>query len=70
MSSLALERESDISGLLERLCAREAYPNFEHLLPNFFGAGAAEEDKGTRLWTLKECSLSWPQYRFGEVLAN
>ena len=53
--------------LLDRSDARQAHPTFEHLLPVFIGAGAAGEDSGKQLWTLVEGSMSWAQYRFGEV---
>ena len=32
-------------------------------------AGAAGEDRGQRLWTLEDGSMSWAQFRFGEVPA-
>lgn len=51
--------------LMRRPDARQAHPRFDHLLPVFVGAGAAGEDLGRRLWTLKEGSLSWAQFRFG-----
>lgn len=63
------ERAKVMAELLERPDARNAHPTFDHLLPIFVGAGAAGEDVGTRLWTLKEKSLSWAQYRFGAVPA-
>lgn len=61
------ERERLMADLLKRPDARQAHPTFDHLLPIHIGAGAAAEDLGTRLWTLKEGSLSWAQYRFGAV---
>jgi 4,5-DOPA dioxygenase extradiol len=61
------EREEKMAGLLKRKDARLAHPTFEHLLPIHVGAGAAGDDRGKRLWTLTEGSLSWAQYRFGEV---
>ena len=64
------EREQKMAELLKRPDARHAHPTFEHLLPIFVGAGAAGEDLGMRLWTLKEGSMSWAQYRFGDVEAN
>lgn len=64
------EREQKMVALLRRGDARQAHPTFEHLLPIYVGAGAAGEDVGTRLWTLKEGSMSWAQYRFGEVPAS
>lgn len=53
--------------LLKRSDARQAHPSFEHLLPIHIGAGAAGDDLGKRMWTLEEGSMSWAQYRFGEV---
>lgn len=61
------EREKAMAELLKRPDAREAHPYFDHLLPIHIGAGAAGDDFGKRLWTLKEGSMSWAQYRFGEV---
>ncbi|PWY83423.1 aromatic ring-opening dioxygenase LigB subunit [Aspergillus heteromorphus CBS 117.55] len=61
------EREKAMAELLKRGDARQAHPFFDHLLPIHVGAGAAGEDVGRRLWTLKEGSMSWAQYRFGEV---
>jgi 4,5-DOPA dioxygenase extradiol len=61
------ERQSKMAELLKRKDARRAHPTFDHLLPIFVGAGAAGEEWGVRLWTLPEGSMSWAQYRFGEV---
>ena len=61
------EREQNMAALLKRRDARQAHPSFDHLLPIYVGAGAAEHEEGRRLWTLKEGSTSWAQYRFGEV---
>lgn len=60
-------RERLMADLLERPDARQAHPTFDHLLPIHVSAGAAGKDVGTRLWTLVEGSISWAQYRFGEV---
>ena len=60
-------REETMASLLKRNDVRQAHPTLEHLLPIFVGAGAAGRDRGQRLWTLKEGSLSWAQYRFGNV---
>ncbi|XXG98320.1 hypothetical protein Hte_004643 [Hypoxylon texense] len=61
------ERQAKMSALLRRSDARQAHPTLEHLLPIYIAAGAAGSDSGERLWTLPEGSLSWAQYRFGEV---
>lgn len=61
------DRQSAMAKLLQRPDARQAHPWFDHLLPIHVGAGAAGEDRGKRLWTLPEGSMSWAQYRFGEV---
>lgn len=64
------EREKALAELLKRPDARQAHPTFEHLLPIHIGAGAAGEDLGRRLWTLKEGSTSWAMFRFGEVASG
>lgn len=69
-TSLPAEREQKMANLLRRPDARQAHPTFDHLLPIFVGAGAAGDDVGERLWTMKEGSMSWAQFRFGEVAAN
>lgn len=61
------ERDGAMEALLRRPDARRAHPTFEHLLPIHVGVGAAGEDKGKQIWTLPEGSMSWGQYRFGEV---
>jgi len=63
------ERERKMVDLLKRSDARPAHPTFEHLLPIHVGAGAAGNDKGKRLWTMAEGSVSWAQFRFGDVPA-
>ncbi|KPI37769.1 4,5-DOPA dioxygenase extradiol [Cyphellophora attinorum] len=63
------ERDEEMKGLLKRRDARQAHPTFEHLLPIHIGVGAAGGDRGKQLWTLPEGSMSWAQYRFGEVQA-
>ncbi|KAL1311335.1 hypothetical protein AAFC00_001512 [Neodothiora populina] len=60
-------RQGAMAELLKRKDARQAHPTFEHLLPIHIGAGAAEGDMGKRLFTFEEGSMSWAQYRFGEV---
>ncbi|KAJ5754174.1 Aromatic ring-opening dioxygenase LigB subunit [Penicillium nucicola] len=61
------ERQKAMAELLKRPDARQAHPSFEHLLPIHIGAGAAGEDRGKRLWTYPEGSMSWAQYRFGTI---
>ncbi|GAB1736158.1 hypothetical protein NU219Hw_g6834t1 [Hortaea werneckii] len=66
--SSGVERRERMLGLLGRRDLRQAHPSLEHLLPIFVAAGAAGEDEmGKRLWTLGEGSMSWAQFRFGEV---
>jgi len=64
------KREQALVDLLKRPDARMAHPYFDHLLPIHVGAGAAGDDVGKRLWTLKEGSMSWAQFRFGEPAVN
>ncbi|EEH22102.2 hypothetical protein PABG_04313 [Paracoccidioides brasiliensis Pb03] len=63
------QREQALADLLKRGDARQAHPMFDHLLPIHVSAGAAGDDVGKRLWTLKEGSMSWAQFKFGEVAA-
>ena len=67
VTSLPAEREQKMANLLKRPDARRAHPTIDHLLPIFVGAGAGGDDIGERLWTLKEGSVSWAQYRFAQV---
>lgn len=60
-------RQRAMADLLRRPDARQAHPSFDHLLPIHIGAGAAGVDVGKRLWTMPEGSMSWAQFRFGEV---
>jgi 4,5-DOPA dioxygenase extradiol len=60
-------RDEAMVALLKRSDARRAHPSFEHVLPVFVAAGAAGGDLGRQLWTLPEGSMSWAQFRFGEV---
>jgi aromatic ring-opening dioxygenase catalytic subunit (LigB family) len=66
-TSAPAEREKALADLLKRPDARQAHPTFDHLLPIHVGAGAAHEDVGKRIWTLPEGSMSWAQFRFGEL---
>ena len=67
MTTPPAEREKALVDLLKRPDTRQAHPTLDHLLPAYIAAGAAGEDVGQRLWTMPEGSLSWAQYRFGEV---
>ncbi|SMR44195.1 unnamed protein product [Zymoseptoria tritici ST99CH_3D1] len=60
-------RQQAMADLLKREDAKKAHPTFEHLLPVHVAAGAASEERGKQIWTLPEGSMSWAQYRFGEV---
>ena len=61
------ERDENMVNLLSRPDGRKAHPTFEHLLPAHVGVGAAGNDAGKQLWTLPQGSMSWAQFRFGEV---
>jgi 4,5-DOPA dioxygenase extradiol len=65
-----VERQEKLANLLKRDDVKKAHPSLEHLLPIHVGAGAAGGDTGTRIFTLVEGSLSWAQYRFGDVPTN
>jgi aromatic ring-opening dioxygenase catalytic subunit (LigB family) len=60
-------RQAAMAALLKRPDAKKAHPSFDHLLPIYVGAGAASDETGKQLWTLPEGSMSWAQFRFGEV---
>ena len=62
-------RDQAMESLLKRPDSRKAHPTFEHLLPIHVGVGAAGNDSGKQLWTLPEGSMSWAQFKFGEVEA-
>lgn len=64
------KRRREMSALLKRGDARQAHPSFDHLLPCHVAAGAAEDDEGTQLFTMLETSMSWAQYRFGDLGGN
>jgi 4,5-DOPA dioxygenase extradiol len=63
------DRRRKLGELLRSKTARQAHPSFEHLLPVHIAAGAAGDDSATRLFTLAELSISWAQFRFGDVSA-
>ncbi|KAL1384253.1 aromatic ring-opening dioxygenase LigB subunit [Phyllosticta capitalensis] len=64
------QRQREMSALLKRGDARQAHPSFDHLLPCHVAAGAAGDDIGTQLFTMWETSMSWAQYRFGDLGGN
>jgi hypothetical protein len=55
---------------MKRSDGRQAHPTLDHILPMYVAAGAAGESSGEQLWTMPEVSLSWAQYRFGELPAT
>jgi 4,5-DOPA dioxygenase extradiol len=61
------ERRGKMAGLMKRSDVRLAHPTLDHILPIYVVAGAAGSEVGKRLWTMPDGSLSWAQYRFGEV---
>ncbi|KAH8690752.1 putative aromatic ring-opening dioxygenase LigB subunit [Talaromyces proteolyticus] len=61
------DRQGKMLALMKRSDGRAAHPTLDHILPIYIAAGAAGSDIGERLWTLPERSLSWAQYRFGQV---
>ncbi|EEP78737.1 conserved hypothetical protein [Uncinocarpus reesii 1704] len=70
VTSAPADRQKALRDLLKRPDARQAHPTFDHLLPIHVGAGAAGDDAGQRLFTLPEGSMSWAQFRFGDIPAN
>ncbi|KAK1985408.1 Extradiol ring-cleavage dioxygenase, class III enzyme, subunit B [Colletotrichum cereale] len=63
----AHERQENMAHLCRRPDARQAHPWMDHLMPVHVAAGAAGDDLGKQLWTMKEGSFAWAQYRFGSV---
>ena len=63
------QRQMAMRQLMKRTDLRKAHPSVEHLLPIHVAAGAAGADAGKQVWTMPEGSMSWAQYRFGEVSA-
>jgi hypothetical protein len=63
---LGLVKRSD-GRLMKRSDGRQAHPTLDHILPMCVAAGTAGEISGEQLWTMPEISLSWAQYRFGEL---
>lgn len=61
------ERQFRMAAVCGRPDAKQAHPSMDHLMPVHVAAGAAGSDLGKQLWTLPEGSLSWAQYRFGDV---
>jgi 4,5-DOPA dioxygenase extradiol len=61
------ERKEKMLELMKRSDGRQAHPTLDHILPMYVAAGAASESSGTQLWTMSELSLSWAQYRFGDL---
>ncbi|OLN96671.1 4,5-DOPA dioxygenase extradiol 1 [Colletotrichum chlorophyti] len=62
------ERQEKMAQVCWRPDARQAHPWMDHLMPIHVAAGAAGNDLGKQLWTMKEGSFAWAQYRFGSVL--
>ncbi|OHE99752.1 hypothetical protein CORC01_04888 [Colletotrichum orchidophilum] len=61
------ERQEKMAEVCRRPDAKQAHPYMDHLMPVHVAAGAAGEDRGKQLWTMKEGSFAWAQYRFGTV---
>jgi 4,5-DOPA dioxygenase extradiol len=61
------EREEKMLELMKRSDGRQAHPTLDHILPMYVAAGAAGKSSGKQLWTMPELSLSWAQYRFGDL---
>lgn len=63
-------REKAVVELVKRVDARQSHPHMDHLMPFHVAAGAAAEDNGKQLFTFWESSMSWAQYRWGDVPAK
>ncbi|KAK7455370.1 hypothetical protein Landi51_02573 [Colletotrichum acutatum] len=61
------ERQDKMAQVCRRPDAKQAHPYMDHLMPIHVAAGAAGADRGKQLWTMKEGSFAWAQYRFGDV---
>ncbi len=64
------KRRAEMVALMKQSDARKAHPTLEHILPIYVASGAAGEDIGQRIWTFPEASISWAQYRFGQISAT
>ncbi|KAK7606564.1 Extradiol ring-cleavage dioxygenase, class III enzyme, subunit B [Phyllosticta paracitricarpa] len=64
------KRPREMSALLKPGDARQAHPSCDHLLPCHVAAVAAENDDGSQLFTMLDTSMSWAQYRFGDLGGN
>ncbi|KZL75878.1 aromatic ring-opening dioxygenase [Colletotrichum tofieldiae] len=67
VESKADERQENMAQLCRRPDAKQAHPWMDHLMPVHVAAGAAGDDTGKQLWTMKEGSFAWAQYRFGSI---
>ncbi|KAI5289695.1 hypothetical protein KEM54_003406 [Ascosphaera aggregata] len=63
-------RERAMVELVKRPDARSSHPSMDHLMPFHVAAGAAVEDEGRQVFTFLESSMSWAQYRWGDVPAR
>ncbi|GJC97380.1 aromatic ring-opening dioxygenase [Colletotrichum higginsianum] len=61
------ERQEKMAQVCSRPDAKQAHPWMDHLMPVHVAAGAAGDDLGKQLWTMKEGSFAWAQYRFGPL---
>lgn len=64
------KRRENMMALKKREDINVAHPTLEHLLPIYVAAGAASECVGKQLWTTPQASISWAQYRFGNVVID
>ncbi|GKT42553.1 extradiol ring-cleavage dioxygenase [Colletotrichum spaethianum] len=61
------DRQEKMAQLCRRPDAKQAHPWMDHLMPVHVAAGAAGDDLGKQLWTMKEGGFAWAQYRFGPI---
>jgi 4,5-DOPA dioxygenase extradiol len=61
------QRQQKLQVLSRTELFRKAHPSLDHILPLYIAAGAGCDDEGVCVWSLVEKSLSWAQFRFGQL---
>ena len=64
------ERERAMAALLKRDDARQAHPDFDHFVANICGARCCRSGYRGEVMDPERGSMSWAQYRFGDVAVS